>query len=124
MDDHVQAANHLIDWLGKQENYVIHSHIGVPMGTRTGDLDPGLAWYLMQFIKFTPKKFNHLINHESGLLGISETNSDMRKLLKIEDTDERAAEAIEIFCYQIKKWIGSFADVLGGLDVLVFFRRY
>ena len=93
---------------------------GLPMGTRTGDLDPGVAWYLMQFEKFTPKKFSHLINHESGLLGISETNSDMRELMKIEDTDQRAAEAIELFCYQTKKWIGSFAAVLGGLDVLVF----
>jgi acetate kinase len=93
---------------------------GLPMGTRTGDLDPGVAWYLMQFEKSTPKHFSHLINHESGLLGISETNSDMRELMKIEDTDERAAEAIELFCYQTKKWIGSFAAVLGGLDVLVF----
>ncbi|MEO6819804.1 MAG: acetate/propionate family kinase [Ginsengibacter sp.] len=93
---------------------------GLPMGTRTGDLDPGVAWYLMQFEKFTPKQFSHLINHESGLLGLSETNSDMRELMKIEDTDERASEAIELFCYQTKKWIGSFAAVLGGLDVLVF----
>lgn len=93
---------------------------GLPMGTRSGDLDPGVAWYLMQFEKFTPKKFSNLINHESGLLGISETNSDMRELLKIESTDERAAEAIKFFCYQTKKWIGSYAAVLGGLDELVF----
>ncbi len=93
---------------------------GLPMSTRTGDLDPGVAWYLMQHEKLTPKKFSHLINHESGLLGISETNSDMRELMKIEDTDERAKEAIALFCYQTKKWIGSFAAVLGGLDVVVF----
>ena len=93
---------------------------GLPMGTRTGDLDPGVAWYLMQFEKFTPKQFSHLINHESGLLGISETNSDMRELTKIEETDGRAREAIELFCYQTKKWIGSFAAVLSGLDTLVF----
>jgi acetate kinase len=93
---------------------------GLPMGTRTGDLDPGVAWYLMQFEKLTPKKFSHLINHESGLLGISETSSDMRELMKIEDTDNRAKEAIELFCYQTKKWVGSFAAALGGLDVLVF----
>jgi acetate kinase len=93
---------------------------GLPMGTRTGDLDPGVAWYLMQCEKLGPKKFNHLINHESGLLGISETNSDMRELMKIEDTDHRAKEAIELFCYQTKKWIGSFTTVLGGLDTLVF----
>ena len=93
---------------------------GLPMGTRTGDLDPGVAWYLMQHEKLTPKEFNHLINQESGLLGISETNSEMRELMKIEDTDNRAKEAIELFCYQTKKWIGSFAAVLGGLEVLVF----
>ncbi len=93
---------------------------GLPMGTRTGDLDPGVAWYLMQFEKLNPKQFSHLINHESGLLGISETNADMRELMKIEDTDNRAKEAIELFCYQTKKWIGSFAAALGGLDVLVF----
>jgi acetate kinase len=93
---------------------------GLPMGTRTGDLDPGVAWYLMQFEKLNPKQFSHLINQESGLLGISETNSDMRELMKIEDTDNRAKETIELFCYQTKKWIGSFAAALGGLDVLVF----
>ncbi|MEO6454809.1 MAG: hypothetical protein ABIN97_12085, partial [Ginsengibacter sp.] len=93
---------------------------GLPMGTRTGDLDPGVAWYLMQFEKLNPKQFSHLINHESGLLGISETNADMRELMKIEDTDNRAKEAIELFCYQTKKWIGSFAAALGGLDTLVF----
>jgi acetate kinase len=93
---------------------------GLPMGTRTGDLDPGVAWYLMKYERLDPKEFNHLINHESGLLGISETSADMRELMKIEDRDERAAEAIELFCYQTKKWIGSFAAVLGGLDVLVF----
>lgn len=93
---------------------------GLPMSTRTGDLDPGVAWYLMQYEKLTPKEFNHLINQESGLLGISETNSDMRELMKIEDTDNRAKEAIELFCYQTKKWIGSYAAALGGLDVVVF----
>ena len=70
---------------------------GLPMGTRTGDLDPGVAWYLMQYEKFTPKKFRDLINHESGLLGISETSSDMRELLDLKDTDSRAAEAVEFF---------------------------
>ena len=93
---------------------------GLLMGTRTGDLDPGVAWYLMQIEKLTPEQFNHLINHESGLLGISETSSNMRELLKNKDTDNRAAEAIELFCYQTKKWIGSYAAVLGGLDTLVF----
>ncbi len=93
---------------------------GLPMGTRTGDLDPGVAWYLMQSQQLNPQQFSHLINHESGLLGISETSSDMRVLLQAEQADPRAAEAIELFCYQTKKWIGSFAAVLGGLDTLVF----
>ncbi len=93
---------------------------GLPMGTRTGDLDPGVAWYLMQFEKLSPKEFNHLINHESGLLGISEVSFDMRELMEVEDTNGYAKDAIELFCYQTKKWIGSFAVVLGGLDTLVF----
>lgn len=93
---------------------------GIPMGTRTGDLDPGIAWYMMQFEKLTPTVFNHVINHESGLLGISETSSDMRELLKIQATDSRASEAIELFCYQTKKYIGSYSAVLGGLETLIF----
>ena len=93
---------------------------GLPMSTRTGDLDPGAAWYLMQFEKLSAKEFNHLINHESGLLGISGISSDMRELMEAEYTDRRAAEAIDFFCYQTKKWIGSFAAVLGGLETLVF----
>lgn len=93
---------------------------GLPMSTRCGDIDPGIAWYLMQFEKLNPEQFNQLINHESGLLGISETSSNMQALMEIEDKDSRAADAIELFCYQTKKWIGSFAAVLCGLDTLVF----
>ena len=93
---------------------------GMIMGTRPGDLDPGVAWYMIKSEKLTPKQFNNLINHESGLLGISETSSDMRDLLGKESDDIRAAEAVELFCYQAKKWIGSFAAALGGLDTLVF----
>ncbi len=93
---------------------------GLPMTTRTGDLDPGVAWYFMQIEKLTPQQFNHLINHESGLLGVSETSADIRELIKRGATDSRAADAVELFCYQTKKWIGSFAAALGGLDTLVF----
>jgi acetate kinase len=93
---------------------------GIPMGTRTGDMDPGVAWYLMKTQKLTPNQFNHMVNHGSGLLGISETSSDMRELLKSQKKDKRAAEAVELFCYEAKKRIGSFATVLGGLDTLVF----
>ena len=93
---------------------------GLPMGTRSGDLDPGVAWYMMQADNLTPKQFNNLINHDCGLLGVSETSSDMRDLLAHESEDVRAAEAVGLFCYQVKKWIGSFAAALGGLDTLVF----
>jgi acetate kinase len=93
---------------------------GLTMGTRPGDLDPGVAWYLMQTENLTPKQFNNLINHESGLLGVSETSSDMHDLLDRQGKDTRAAEAVDLFCYQVKKWIGAFAAALGGLDTLVF----
>ena len=88
---------------------------GIMMGSRPGDLDPGVAWYIIQSEHLTLRQFNHLINHESGLLGISETSSDMYDLLGLEKEDIRAAEAISLFCYQTRKWIGAFAAVLGGL---------
>jgi acetate kinase len=93
---------------------------GVPMSTRSGDLDPGLVWYLARTEKITAKKFNEMVNFESGLLGISETSSDMHDLLERSSNDVRAAEAVALFCYQVKKWIGGFAAALGGLDTLVF----
>ncbi len=93
---------------------------GLVMGTRTGDLDPGVAWFLMKSEKLNPEQFNDLINHQSGLIGISETSSDMQDLIERQKKDSRAAEAVELFCYQTKKWIGSFAAVLEGLDTLVF----
>ena len=93
---------------------------GVPMSTRSGDLDPGLVWYLAQTEQVTAQKFNKMINHESGLLGVSETSSDLRDLLGREASDVRAAEAVALFCYQVKKWIGAFAAALGGLDTLIF----
>jgi acetate kinase len=93
---------------------------GVPMSTRSGDLDPGLVWYLERTEKISPKKFNEMVNFQSGLLGVSETSSDMQDLLKRENEDVRAADAVALFCYQVKKWIGAFAAALGGLDTLVF----
>jgi acetate kinase len=93
---------------------------GVPMSTRSGDLDPGLVWYLAHAAGLDAKGFNEMVNFESGLLGVSETSSDMRDLLDRETRDVRAAEAVALFCYQIKKWIGAFAAALGGLDTLVF----
>jgi acetate kinase len=93
---------------------------GLVMSTRSGDLDPGLAPYLARTEQMTTKQFYEMVNHKSGLLGVSETSSDMRDLLSHETQDARAAEAIALFCYQAKKWIGAFAAALGGLDTLVF----
>jgi acetate kinase len=93
---------------------------GVPMSTRSGDLDPGLVWYLARSEKMSAKQFNEMVNFQSGLLGVSETSSDMRDLLGREAQDVRAAEAVAMFCYQVKKWIGAFAAALGGLETLVF----
>jgi acetate kinase len=93
---------------------------GLPMSTRSGDLDPGLGWYLSRAENVTPKQFHHMINHESGLMGVSETSSDMRELLLREKEDVRAAEAVAMFCYQAKKWICAMAGALAGLDTLVF----
>jgi acetate kinase len=93
---------------------------GVPMSTRSGDLDPGLVWYLARTDKMGAKQFNEMVNFQSGLLGVSESSSDMRELLDREAQDVRAAEAVALFCYQIKKWIGSFAAAMGGLDTLAF----
>jgi len=93
---------------------------GLVMSTRSGDLDPGLAPYLARTEKMNTKQFYDMVNHESGLLGISETSADMRDLLAQEVSDMRAAEAVSLFCYQVKKWIGSFSSALGGLDTLVF----
>jgi acetate kinase len=93
---------------------------GLVMGTRTGDLDPSLCWFLAQAEGITAEQFHSLVNHESGLLGVSETSPDVRDLLARRDHDPRAAEAVDLFCYQAKKAIGAFAAALGGLDTLVF----
>jgi acetate kinase len=93
---------------------------GLVMSSRSGDLDPGLVSYLARTEKMSAAQFQHMVNHASGLLGVSETSSDMRDLLDRETQDVRAAEAIGLFCYQAKKWIGAFAAALGGLDTLVF----
>ena len=93
---------------------------GVTMSTRSGDLDPGLVWYLARSEKMSAKQFNEMVNFQSGLLGLSETSSDMRDLLECEAHDVRAAEAVALFCYQVKKWIGAYTAALGGLDTIVF----
>ena len=93
---------------------------GLVMSTRSGDLDPGLVAYLARTEGMNAWQFNEMINQQSGLLGVSETSSDIRDLLKLEQTDVRAAEALALFCYQAKKWIGALSAALGGLDTLVF----
>jgi acetate kinase len=93
---------------------------GLVMSTRSGDLDPGLLSFLARSERMTPAQFDWMVNHESGLLGVSATSSDLRDLLAREARDVRAAEAVALFCYQAKKWIGSFAAALGGLDTFVF----
>lgn len=93
---------------------------GIPMSTRSGDVDPGLARYLARTEGMTVEQFDDMVNRQSGLLGVSETSGDVRDLLAREADDARAAEAIALFCYEVKKRIGAYAAALGGVDVLVF----
>ncbi|WP_257326253.1 acetate/propionate family kinase [Pseudoalteromonas rhizosphaerae] len=93
---------------------------GLVMGSRCGDLDPGVIHYIKLHENINSQQCNHLLNHQSGLLGVSEISADMRDLLPLENTDQRAAQAIELFCYQAKKWLGAYSASLNGLDTLVF----
>lgn len=92
---------------------------GLVMSTRSGDVDPGVLLYLLEHKKMSVKEVNRVLNKESGLLGIS-GSGDMRVLLDKMRQDARSAEASDLFCYRAKKYIGAYAAVLGGLDVLVF----
>lgn len=91
---------------------------GLPMGTRTGALDPGLLLYLMQSHGYDAARIERFLYRESGLLGVSGISNDMRDLL--DSPAPQAAEAVELFCYSIAKFVGSLAMTLGGLDALVF----
>ncbi|MEQ1654502.1 MAG: acetate/propionate family kinase, partial [Nitrospira sp.] len=93
---------------------------GLPMSRRSGDLDPGLVSYLTRTEGLTVEQFHKMVNSESGLLGLSESSADIRDLLALEAHDQRAAEAVALFCYQAKKTIGALAAALGGVDTLVF----
>jgi acetate kinase len=93
---------------------------GIPMSRRSGDLDPGVVAYLARAEGMTPRQFHEMVNTQSGLLGISETSSDVRDLLSREADDIRASEALALFCYRVKQTIGAYAAALGGLDALVF----
>ncbi|KAF4515781.1 hypothetical protein B566_EDAN000016 [Ephemera danica] len=93
---------------------------GLPMSRRSGDLDPGLMSYLTRTEGLTVEQFHTMVNSESGLLGLSESSSDIRDVLALEAHDPRAAEAVALFCYQAKKAIGALAAALGGVDTVVF----
>jgi acetate kinase len=93
---------------------------GLVMSTRAGDLDPGLVYYFARTERMTAPQFQEMVNNQSGLLGVSGISADLRDLCAREARDVRAAEAVELFCYQTRKWIGAFAAALGGLDTLVF----
>jgi acetate kinase len=93
---------------------------GMMMSTRSGDIDPALACFLARTEAMSAEQFQHMVNHQSGLLGVSGLSPDMRDLLAAEAHDPAAAEAVALFCYQARKWIGAYAAVLGGVDALVF----
>ncbi len=93
---------------------------GLVMSTRTGDLDPGVILFLLQQNRMTPATIKEMVNRQSGLIGVSGSTDDMRDLLDAEQVDDSAKQAVELFCYQARKYIGTLAAVLGGLDTLVF----
>lgn len=93
---------------------------GLPMSSRTGDIDPGALLYVMKGEGLSVESASRLINHESGLLGVSDTSSNMYDLLESEAGDARAKEAVDLFCYEVKKRIGAYSAVLGGADMLIF----
>jgi acetate kinase len=93
---------------------------GLVMSARSGDIDPGVLLYLLEYKKMPAKEISTLVNNRSGLLGVSATSGDMKALLDSSRGDVRAAEAVDLFCYRAKKYVGAYAAVLGGLDVLVF----
>jgi acetate kinase len=93
---------------------------GLVMGTRSGDLDPSVPLFLLEEWGLTPTEVSDLLNKQAGLLGVSGTSADMRDLLECGASDPRAAEAVGLFCYQAKKFLGALTAALGGLDALVF----
>jgi len=93
---------------------------GLVMATRPGDLDPGLLVYMMRVQRMTPEQMDDFISRRCGLIGVSQTSSDMRDLLARRDADQRADEAVDLFCYQGRKFLGAMTAALGGLDTLVF----
>ncbi|HUA36177.1 MAG TPA: acetate/propionate family kinase [Candidatus Binataceae bacterium] len=93
---------------------------GFMMGTRSGDLDPGVLLYLLKVKEMNARELENLVDHHAGLLGVSDLSSDVKTLLEKRRAEPAADLAIKIFCYQIRKQIGAFAAALGGLDLLIF----
>lgn len=93
---------------------------GIVMSHRSGDIDPGFAWHCARTENMSAAALNHMLSHESGLRGVSGTTGEMAELIAREMFDLRAADAVELFCYQVRKAIGGMAAALGGLDLLVF----
>ena len=93
---------------------------GIPMGTRTGDLDPGVLLYVMRTENASAAALDELVNKRSGLLGVSGSSADMRDLLDREASDPAAADAVALFCYGVRKAVGAMAAALDGMDTLVF----
>ncbi len=93
---------------------------GVPMSSRSGDIDGGALSYLLKIHQLDASQIDHLLNYQSGLLGVSETSADMYDLLQIQESDVRAQEAIDFFCYEVKKRIGAYVAALGGVETIIF----
>jgi len=110
----------VLDGSGIDTSMAFTPTAGLVMGARPGDIDPGLFYFLARTEGMTAPQFQRMVNHESGMLGVSGISSDLRDLLAKEASQAPAADAIELFCYQARKWIGAFAAALGGLDSLVF----
>jgi acetate kinase len=94
---------------------------GIPMGTRSGDLDPGVLLYLMRHEKLSADQLEDLLNHHSGLFGLSSGESDVKALeQRARANDPDAILALEVFAISVRKTIGAYVALLGGVDVLVF----
>ncbi|MEM1282167.1 MAG: acetate/propionate family kinase [Chlamydiota bacterium] len=96
------------------------SNSGIVMSTRSGDLDPGLVMYLQEVLGYSSTEIHSLLNQQSGLIGISESTGSMKELLERKSKDPLSALAVNIFCYNVKKFIGGYTAILGGLDTLIF----
>ena len=93
---------------------------GMMMGRRSGDLDPGLAWRLMRQEQMSAASFHHMVNHQSGLLGVSGSSGDLRTLVAASAGDSRAGEAVALFCYSARKSICAMAGAIDGMETLIF----